>query len=382
MGAFLALPFVLLNAFAGLVAAVWLAFEGEWLAIGLGVSGILSGPFLLGLLLLPGMVFAAPAAKALEKGMTITFATFPVFSLVYTFTVFAVWGIVIFAYFMQSLSGSLVLPTALWSYAVASGPVAFLASKERDNPYSQLSAIIFCVTCAVAMVFAFNESHDWITLTYIFLAGALFALGISMRGLIIRPNTELSYARPVESPPRSKTPVPSSPEENPTANKREFSIGDYVVYPTHGVGRVQGISAVEAAGYSLQVIEVIFEENQTKLSIPLNKASSSGLRKLCTTESFLPAMDTLKGRARIKRTTWSRRAQEYEAKINSGDPVQIAEVVRDLFRNSGQPDQSFGERQIYELALKRLAAEAGIIYGYDKATATERLITLMSAKTN
>jgi CarD family transcriptional regulator len=139
---------------------------------------------------------------------------------------------------------------------------------------------------------------------------------------------------------------------------------------------------VEAAGYSLQVIEVIFEENQTKLSIPLNKASSSGLRKLCTTESFQPAMDTLKGRALIKRTMWSRRAQEYEAKINSGDPVQIAEVVRDLFRNAGQPDQSFSERQIYEWALKRLAAEAAIIYGYDKATATERLITLVSAKTN
>jgi CarD family transcriptional regulator len=382
MGAVLALPFMLLNAFGGLVAAVWLAFEGEWFTIALGVSGIFSGPFLLGLLLLPGMVLAAPAAKALEKGMTITFATFSAFSLLYTFAIFAVWGIVIFAYFMQNLSGSLALPTALWSYAVASGPVAFLASKERDNPYSQLSATIFCVTCAVAMVFAFNESHDWITIAYVFLAGALFALGISMRSLIIRPNTELSYARPVDAPPKPETPIPSSPAEKPAAINREFSIGDYVVYPTHGVGRVQGLSAVEAAGYSLQVIEVIFEENQTKLSIPLNKASSSGLRKLCTTESFQPAMDTLKGRALIKRTMWSRRAQEYEAKINSGDPVQIAEVVRDLFRNAGQPDQSFSERQIYEWALKRLAAEAAIIYGYDKATATERLITLVSAKTN
>ncbi|MFO0466505.1 MAG: caspase family protein, partial [bacterium] len=153
----------------------------------------------------------------------------------------------------------------------------------------------------------------------------------------------------------------SHPSEIPT-----FMIGDYVVYPTHGVGTVQGIRTVEAAGYSLQVIELIFEENRLKLSVPVNKASSSGLRKLCTTESFQPALNTLKGRARIKRTMWSRRAQEYEAKINSGDPVQIAEVVRDLFRNVGRPEQSLSERQIYEAALDRLAAEAAAIDRCDK----------------
>ncbi|MFN6266788.1 MAG: CarD family transcriptional regulator [Alphaproteobacteria bacterium] len=169
----------------------------------------------------------------------------------------------------------------------------------------------------------------------------------------------------------------SSSPKPPPAPKQEFKTGDYVVYPTHGVGTVQGIRTVEAAGYSLQVIEVTFEENRMKLSVPVNKASSSGLRKLCTTESFQPAMDTLKGRARIKRTMWSRRAQEYEAKINSGDPVQIAEVVRDLFRNAGQPDQSFSERQIYELALDRLAAEAAAIDRCDKATAIEKLMVVL-----
>jgi CarD family transcriptional regulator len=169
----------------------------------------------------------------------------------------------------------------------------------------------------------------------------------------------------------------SSSPKPPAAPKQEFKTGDYVVYPTHGVGTVQGIRTVEAAGYSLQVIEVTFEENRMKLSVPVNKASSSGLRKLCTTESFQPAMDTLKGRARIKRTMWSRRAQEYEAKINSGDPVQIAEVVRDLFRNAGQPDQSFSERQIYELALDRLAAEAAAIDRCDKATAIEKLMVVL-----
>jgi CarD family transcriptional regulator len=169
----------------------------------------------------------------------------------------------------------------------------------------------------------------------------------------------------------------SSSPKPPPAPKQDFKTGDYVVYPTHGVGTVQGIRTVEAAGYSLQVIEVTFEENRMKLSVPVNKASSSGLRKLCTTESFQPAMDTLKGRARIKRTMWSRRAQEYEAKINSGDPVQIAEVVRDLFRNAGQPDQSFSERQIYELALDRLAAEAAAIDRCDKATAIEKLMVVL-----
>ncbi|MFM7689848.1 MAG: CarD family transcriptional regulator [Alphaproteobacteria bacterium] len=192
----------------------------------------------------------------------------------------------------------------------------------------------------------------------------------------MRPNVQLGMRPPGGGPPRPGMPMSSSPKP-PAAPKQEFKTGDYVVYPTHGVGTVQGIRTVEAAGYSLQVIEVTFEENRMKLSVPVNKASSSGLRKLCTTESFQPAMDTLKGRARIKRTMWSRRAQEYEAKINSGDPVQIAEVVRDLFRNAGQPDQSFSERQIYELALDRLAAEAAAIDRCDKPTAIEKLMVVL-----
>ncbi len=171
--------------------------------------------------------------------------------------------------------------------------------------------------------------------------------------------------------------MPPSTPKPPPAPKEDFKAGDYVVYPTHGVGSVQGIKTVEAAGYSLQVIEVTFEENRMKLSVPVNKASSSGLRKLCTAQSFQPALDTLKGRARIKRTMWSRRAQEYEAKINSGDPIQIAEVVRDLFRNAGQPDQSFSERQIYELALDRLAAEAAAIDRCDKTAAIEKLMVYL-----
>lgn len=156
--------------------------------------------------------------------------------------------------------------------------------------------------------------------------------------------------------------------------KEDFKAGDHVVYPTHGVGQVQGIETVEAAGYSLQVIVVTFEENRMTLRVPVNKAASSGLRKLAAGASMQQALDTLKGRARIKRTMWSRRAQEYEAKINSGDPLQIAEVVRDLHRNAGQPDQSFSERQIYEQALDRLAAEVAAIDKTDKQAAIEKIL--------
>ncbi|WP_149537728.1 CarD family transcriptional regulator [Siccirubricoccus phaeus] len=154
----------------------------------------------------------------------------------------------------------------------------------------------------------------------------------------------------------------------------EFKTGDHVVYPTHGVGTVQGIETMSAAGHSLQVIVVTFEENRMTLRVPVNKAASSGLRKLTAPDAIKEALDTLKGKARIKRTMWSRRAQEYEAKINSGDPVAIAEVVRDLHRNAGQPDQSFSERQIYEQAMDRLAAELAAIDRTDKAQATEKLL--------
>ena len=159
--------------------------------------------------------------------------------------------------------------------------------------------------------------------------------------------------------------------------KVDFRAGDMVVYPTHGVGTVQGLEDVNVAGIALQVITVTFEENRMTLRVPTNKAASAGLRKLAGPALVKQALDTLKGRARIKRTMWSRRAQEYEAKINSGDPVAIAEVVRDLFRNAGQPDQSFSERQIYEQALDRLAMEFAALEKTDKPTAIERLIAHM-----
>jgi len=176
------------------------------------------------------------------------------------------------------------------------------------------------------------------------------------------PTAEGNPSRPVPPP---------KPLGNPGS---DFKAGDHVVYPTHGVGQVQGIEAMQVAGMELKVIIVTFEENRMTLRVPLEKAASSGLRKLAGRDMMGEAMETLKGRARIKRTMWSRRAQEYEQKINSGDPVQIAEVVRDLHRNAGQPDQSFSERQIYELAMDRLAAEVAALDNTDKNTAMNKLL--------
>ncbi len=157
------------------------------------------------------------------------------------------------------------------------------------------------------------------------------------------------------------------------AAKETFVEGDYVVYPTHGVGKVERIATEEIAGHKLELIHITFEENRMTLRVPVTKARTAGLRKLATRKLFDEALALLKGRARIKRTMWSRRAQEYDAKINSGDPMAIAEVVRDLHRNAGQPDQSFSERQIYEAAMDRLAAELGALDKTDKATAMQKL---------
>ncbi len=183
------------------------------------------------------------------------------------------------------------------------------------------------------------------------------------------PAPELAANRPMP-PHLNGRPPPISRASN---KDETFSEGDHVVYPTHGVGRVERIADEEIAGHRLTLIHITFEENRMTLRVPVAKARSAGLRRLATRELFDEALAVLKGRARVKRTMWSRRAQEYEAKINSGDPLAIAEVVRDLHRNSGQPDQSFSERQIYEAAMERLAAELAALDQTDKTTAITKL---------
>ena len=197
---------------------------------------------------------------------------------------------------------------------------------------------------------------------------------------VAQPKAPAPPLHPI-SPPAAA--APTSPERRPPvldrlpprqpAKPEIFVEGDHVVYPTHGVGKVERIATEEIAGHKLELIHITFEENRMTLRVPVAKARSAGLRKLATRKLFDEALAVLKGRARIKRTMWSRRAQEYEAKINSGDPLAIAEVVRDLHRNAGQPDQSFSERQIYEAAMDRLAAELAALDKTDKTTAATKL---------
>ena len=136
-----------------------------------------------------------------------------------------------------------------------------------------------------------------------------------------------------------------------------FDVGDYVVYPKHGVGRVVELQSEEIAGMKLELYVLRFEKEKMTLRVPVNKVEAIGMRKLSSDKTLKEAMETLKGKPRVKRTMWSRRAQEYEAKINSGDLVSIAEVTRDLFRPEDQPEQSYSERQIFEAASSRLARE-------------------------
>ena len=158
-----------------------------------------------------------------------------------------------------------------------------------------------------------------------------------------------------------------------------FNPGDFVVYPTHGVGKVHSVEEEEIAGHRLELFVISFDRDRMTLRVPVAKAANSGLRKLSSKKRMDEAIQTLKGRPRVKRTMWSRRAAEYDLKINSGDPVSIAEVVRDLHRNVGQPDQSFSERQIYEQARDRLASELAAVEKTDVDKATTKLEQILEA---
>ena len=158
----------------------------------------------------------------------------------------------------------------------------------------------------------------------------------------------------------------------------EFKVGDAVVYPAHGVGKVAAVETQEVAGMSLEVYVVTFDHEKMTLRVPTKKAKTAGLRSLAADDVVSKALTTLKGRARIKRTMWSRRAQEYEAKINSGDLVSIAEVTRDLFRPEDQPEQSYSERQIFEAASSRLARELGAMEQTDEKGALAKILEILN----
>jgi len=173
-------------------------------------------------------------------------------------------------------------------------------------------------------------------------------------------------------------PAAKKPAAKSASKKLPFAKGDYVVYPTHGVGKVTGIEKREVAGFNLQLFVILFDSEKMTLRVPVEKVTDSGLRKISSKEKMQAVTATLKGRARSKRTMWSRRAQEYEAKINSGDPVAIAEVVRDLYRAAGQPEQSYSERQMYEAALERLVNEYALVEKLDVEAATEKIENVLA----
>lgn len=174
-------------------------------------------------------------------------------------------------------------------------------------------------------------------------------------------------AAPVAPPP-----APKKPE------KLDFAAGDFVVYPAHGVGQVEGVETTIIAGMEVTLYTICFEKDRMRLKLPVTKVKSSGLRKLSSKDRLKDALGTLQGRSQVRRIMWSRRAQEYEAKINSGDPVSIAEVLRDLRKADESSEQSYSERQIYQAALERLAREVAAIEKIDEKKAAEKLEAVLS----
>ncbi|MBI5320009.1 CarD family transcriptional regulator [Bradyrhizobium sp.] len=176
-------------------------------------------------------------------------------------------------------------------------------------------------------------------------------------------------AKPVAAAPKAVLPKaaakpavpPRVEEKKPLTQRQGFKTNEFVVYPAHGVGQILAIEEQEIAGARLELFVINFIKDKMTLRVPTAKVANVGMRKLSDPALVKKALETLKGRARVKRTMWSRRAQEYEAKINSGDIVAIAEVVRDLYRSESQPEQSYSERQLYEAALDRLSREIAVV---------------------
>jgi CarD family transcriptional regulator len=163
-----------------------------------------------------------------------------------------------------------------------------------------------------------------------------------------------------------------------TTQRDGFKPGEYIVYPAHGVGQVTAIEEQEIAGFKLELFVVSFAKEKMTLRVPVAKVASVGMRKLTDSTGITKALYVLTGRARIKRTMWSRRAQEYEAKINSGDILAVAEVVRDLYRSEAQPEQSYSERQLFETALARLVDEVAAVDGSTETEAMKRIETSLA----
>ena len=173
----------------------------------------------------------------------------------------------------------------------------------------------------------------------------------------------------------------SSKKLPPKKIKLQYSVGDFIVYPSHGVGEITDIQTFEIAEEKLEMYNVIFDKEKMTLKIPTIKAKEIGIRKVSSRNEMKKTLEILKGKAKIRRTMWSRRAQEYEAKINSGILTELTEVVRDLFRNSSQPEQSYSERQLYESARDRLAREVAVVEKTDDDKAVDKIEIILNDAT-
>lgn len=188
---------------------------------------------------------------------------------------------------------------------------------------------------------------------------------------VVKSVVKQQPANTVKTPVKAAAPAPANKE------MADFAIGDFVVYPTHGVGTIEAVETATIGGMQVSMYKIMFKQDRMVLRVPVQTARAKGLRKLVSNDRLAEAMNTLKGRAKIKRTMWSRRAQEYESKINSGDPVAIAEVLRDLKRSNDDTEQSFSERQIYQSALSRLAREVAAVEKLTEMDAATKLEGLM-----
>ena len=187
---------------------------------------------------------------------------------------------------------------------------------------------------------------------------------------------------PSKTAPKPAAKARSKPKQVDRKAAKGFRVNEFIVYPSHGVGQISEISNQQFGDTELELFVINFDKEKMTLLLPLDKAVENGMRKLADKTMMTGAMKTLRGRARIKRTMWSRRAQEYEAKINSGDLVATAEVVRDLYRNENQPEQSYSERQLYESALDRMAREVAAINKTELDVATANLEDVLSKATS
>ena len=193
------------------------------------------------------------------------------------------------------------------------------------------------------------------------------AVKTTVKPVATKPAASKPAARPVAVVPRVEEP------KKVLTQRQGFKTNEFVVYPAHGVGQILAIEEQEIAGAKLELFVINFMKDKMTLRVPTAKVANVGMRKLSELVLVKRALETLKGRARVKRTMWSRRAQEYEAKINSGDIVAIAEVVRDLYRSESQPEQSYSERQLYEAALDRLSREIAVVQHVTETEAVKEI---------